>query len=62
MAESGKKCVECGRPLEIFSGLTVNGDAYHTHCWDRRGRPVPQARPETAPDQARRSGGSNTAS
>jgi hypothetical protein len=61
MAESAKTCVECGRPLEMCSGMTINGDAYHYDCWDRRGRPVPQVRPATTADQAHPSGGSNTA-
>jgi hypothetical protein len=54
MAESGE-CVECGRPMALLSGLTVNGTAYHIQCW-LHGRPVPQARPATRPDQARPSG------
>jgi hypothetical protein len=35
MAESGRNCVECGRPVAMFSGITINGAAYHNHCWDR---------------------------
>jgi hypothetical protein len=53
MAESGKKCVECGRPMALFSGLTINGAAYHTDCWDNGRRLIPQARPATGSDQAR---------
>jgi hypothetical protein len=34
MAESGKTCVQCGRPVAVFSGITINGAAYHSHCWD----------------------------
>jgi hypothetical protein len=45
MAESGNKCVECGRLLKLFSGLTVNGAMYHNTCWITRSKPVPQARP-----------------
>ena len=45
MAESGNKCVECGRLLRLFSGLTVNGAMYHNTCWITRSKPVPQARP-----------------
>jgi hypothetical protein len=29
VAESGKKYVECGRPLQLFSGMTIDGAAYH---------------------------------
>ena len=56
MAESGKNCVECGRPMALFSGLTINGAAYHTDCWDNGRRFILQARPATGPDQARPSG------
>jgi hypothetical protein len=56
MAESGKTCVECGRPVAMFAGITINGAAYHAHCWDR-GEPVPKARGATGPDQAPPSGG-----
>jgi len=61
MALSATKCVVCGRPLELFSGLAVNGDAYHDQCWTG-GTPVPRARPETRADQQRPSEGSHTAS
>jgi hypothetical protein len=56
MAESLKKCVECGRPLASFSGLTINGNAYHTDCWDNGRRLTLQARPVTRSDQARPNG------
>ena len=45
MAESGRKCVWCGQPLEAYPGITINGAAYHDHCWDRPSEPVPQVRP-----------------
>jgi hypothetical protein len=35
MAESGRTCVECGHPVALFSGVTINGAAYHNHCWDQ---------------------------
>jgi hypothetical protein len=35
MAEVSKKCVECGRPLAMFSGLMIGSDAYHTRCWEQ---------------------------
>jgi hypothetical protein len=57
MAESGKNCVQCGRPVAVFSGITVNGAAYHSHCWHYDGRPVPKTLPATGPDEARFSGG-----
>jgi hypothetical protein len=41
MAESAKKCADCGLLLKVFSGLTINGDSYHDYCWERRPRPVP---------------------
>jgi len=56
MAESGKTCVECGRPVAMYSGITINGAAYHNHCWDIGRRVVPNA-PATGPDEARSSGG-----
>ena len=43
MAESGKNCVECGRPVAMLSGLTINGAAYHSHCWDTGRRLIPKA-------------------
>jgi hypothetical protein len=61
MAESGKNCVECGRPVAMFSGLTINGAAYHSHCWDTGRRLIPKARPATGPDEARLSGGGHYA-
>jgi hypothetical protein len=39
------------RTLQQDSGV-INGAAYHYQCWDRL---IPQARPETSPDQAPRS-------
>jgi hypothetical protein len=35
MAEISKKCVECGRPLEMFSGLMIGGDVDHARCWEQ---------------------------
>jgi hypothetical protein len=61
MVESAKTCVGCGLPLKTYSGLTINGDAYHIVCWDTRGRPIPKAHPATSTDQARPSTGSNSA-
>ena len=46
MAESGKNCVECGRPMALFSGITINGAAFHNPCWDNGRRLIPP-RPET---------------
>jgi hypothetical protein len=43
MAESGRKCVGCGHLL--YSVITINGAAYHIHCWDRPAEAVPQVRP-----------------
>jgi hypothetical protein len=40
MAESGRNCVQCGRPIAMFLGITINGTAYHAHCWDLGGEPV----------------------
>ena len=60
MAESGKNCVECGRPLAVFSGITINGAAYHNHCWDIGRRIVPKA-PSPGPDEARSNGGAHYA-
>jgi len=50
MAESGKNCVQCGRPVAMFSGITINGTAYHNHCW-HGGQPVrpPYTRPRVMP-------------
>jgi|SwirhirootsSR2_FD_contig_31_14605300_length_904_multi_3_in_0_out_0_2 hypothetical protein len=61
MAESVKQCAECGRPLEMSLGMTINGQTYHYQCWDRRGRPIPKARRATVPDLAHQSGDSDTA-
>ena len=35
MAGITQKCVECGRALEMFAGLMIGGDAYHTRCWEQ---------------------------
>jgi hypothetical protein len=40
MAESGRNCVKCGRPIAMFLGITINGTAYHAHCWNLGGEPV----------------------
>jgi hypothetical protein len=61
MAESGKNCVQCGRPVAMFSGITINGAAYHSHCWHYDGRPAPKTRPATGPDEARSNGGAHYA-
>ena len=45
MAVSGRKCLECGRVVAMFTGLMVNGAAYHAICWDGRIKPVPKAPP-----------------
>ena len=34
MAESAN-CAECGRALEMFSGLTINDATYHPRCWEQ---------------------------
>jgi hypothetical protein len=57
MAESARMCAECGRPLVLFSGVTINGAAFHNQCWDGGRRLIPQPPPATSPDQARRSEG-----
>jgi hypothetical protein len=57
MAESGKNCVECGRPVAMFSGITINDAAYHSHCWDTGRRLIPKARPATEQDEALSGGG-----
>jgi len=61
MAESGRKCAECGRPMTLFSGITINGAAYHTDCWDTGRRFIPQVRPATRPEQAHPSEGGDYA-
>jgi hypothetical protein len=61
MAESGKNCVQCGRPVAMFSGITINGAAYHSHCWHYDGRPVPKTRPATLDQMRRASAGAATA-
>ena len=57
MAESGKTCVECGRPVAMFSGIAINGAAYHGRCWDTGRRLIPTARPATEQDEALSRGG-----
>ena len=62
MTESGKNCIECGRPIAMFSEITINGAACHAQCW-HYGRPLPTARPATRPEQAAHpSGGGDYAS
>jgi hypothetical protein len=42
MAESVKQCVQCGHLLQMYSAITINGAAYHKHCWKHcwdRGQP-----------------------
>jgi hypothetical protein len=34
MAENAK-CTECGRVLEMFSGLTIDDATYHARCWEQ---------------------------
>jgi hypothetical protein len=59
MPESARNCGECGGPVTMFSGITINGAAYHNHCWDR-GDPVPESFPATRPHRARRAGAAIT--
>ena len=61
MAESGKNCVECGRSMALFSGITINGAAFHNPCWDIGRRIVPKAPPTSGPDEARSNGGAHHA-
>jgi hypothetical protein len=61
MAESGKKCVECGLPIAMFSAMMINGVAYHAHCWHYGDRPVPKVRPATRPEQGHPSEGGDYA-
>jgi hypothetical protein len=35
MTESGRSCAECGRSVEMSSGLMLDGAAYHTRCWEQ---------------------------
>jgi hypothetical protein len=58
MDDSVKQCAECGRPLEMSLGMTINGHTYHYRCWDKRGTLIPYARPTARPDQVRPGGGS----
>ncbi len=62
MATSGRKCVECGGAVELFSGMMINGAAYHASCWDGRVKPVPKTPPAPGLGQARPSGGTKAAS
>ena len=39
MAELGKNCIQCGRPIAM-SEITINGAVYHAHCWNLGGGPV----------------------
>jgi len=43
MAESARTCAECGLPVPQFSGVTINGAAFHNPCWDHGRRLLPQA-------------------
>ena len=61
MAESRRNCVECGRPVAMFSGITINGAAYHNKCWDTGRRLVPKDPPAPGPDEARSNGGAHYA-
>jgi hypothetical protein len=45
MAESGRSCVGCGHLIQMFSGISINGAAYHIDCWDSPGEPAPRVRP-----------------
>jgi hypothetical protein len=53
MAESGRNCVECGGPVAMFSGITIDGAAYHTRCWEQmllaRSTVPPYTRPRVMP-------------
>ncbi len=51
MAENAK-CTECGRALEMFSGLTINDAAYHARCWEQ----TRMARSTVSPYDQTRSG------
>ena len=61
MAESEKNCVACGCPIPMFSRMTIDGVAYHAHCWHYGDRPVPKVRPATRPEQAHPSEGGDYA-
>jgi len=56
MIESERICVECGRPVAMFSGITINGSAYHAHCWTVDGPFPKKAPPATRLDQPPPSG------
>jgi hypothetical protein len=62
MAERGKKCVQCGQAVRLFSGLVIKGDLYHSQCWNNRGRSVPGAGPTTTGEATRPTARSDTAS
>ena len=34
MAENAT-CTECGRVLEMLSGVTINDATYHARCWEQ---------------------------
>jgi hypothetical protein len=40
MAESARKCVQCGYAVRMFSGVTIGGVPYHTGCWGGLFKPV----------------------
>ena len=54
MIESERICVECGRPVAMFSGITINGARYHAHCWTIDA-PLPKPPPATSLDPPRAS-------
>ena len=43
MAESGRICVECGRLVAMFSGITINDASFHGECWLTGRRLIPKA-------------------
>jgi hypothetical protein len=47
MADSARICVQCGQPVAKFSGITINGAAYHPRCWTVDG-PRRKAPPATS--------------
>jgi predicted Fe-S protein YdhL (DUF1289 family) len=55
MADMGKICIECGRSVELFSWATIDGNAYHSVCWEstRRARSTRETKavePKPGPD------------
>jgi hypothetical protein len=48
VAESGRNCKECGQPLKVFSGLTIDGDSYHDLCWENRRGATPKTPPRVS--------------